>query len=149
MRKVVLLRVADGIGPFVSQEERAGVQSLLLPKQTTHAGTFYALLPRHKTGTKHQDGRVAPPRPLGNTIPPRRTCITFASSASSSRLVVFPYATKPTGASTRHPNKAAAMREPEPYDHLFKLLLIGDAGVGKSRYVKGGGGERGRWAGAC
>jgi hypothetical protein len=21
------------------------------------------------------------------------------------------------------------------YDHLFKLLLIGDAGVGKSRYV--------------
>ncbi|KAM3574885.1 hypothetical protein VYU27_003209 [Nannochloropsis oceanica] len=24
------------------------------------------------------------------------------------------------------------MREPEPYDHLFKLLLIGDAGVGKS-----------------
>lgn len=27
------------------------------------------------------------------------------------------------------------MREPEPYDHLFKLLLIGDAGVGKSRYV--------------
>jgi hypothetical protein len=37
------------------------------------------------------------------------------------------------------------MREPEPYDHLFKLLLIGDAGVGKSRYVEGeeAEGERG------
>lgn len=33
------------------------------------------------------------------------------------------------------------MREPEPYDHLFKLLLIGDAGVGKSRYVEGAGAE--------
>jgi GTPase SAR1 family protein len=41
------------------------------------------------------------------------------------------------------------MREPEPYDHLFKLLLIGDAGVGKSRYVEGEEAERGAWAGAC
>ena len=27
-----------------------------------------------------------------------------------------------------------AARKAEPYDHLFKLLLVGDAAVGKSRY---------------
>lgn len=27
-------------------------------------------------------------------------------------------------------------RQAEPYDHLFKLLLVGDAAVGKSRLVK-------------
>lgn len=138
--------------PRKSEQEECSLSCFRKPiphrlRTPAHFTPFF--LDTHKTGTKHQDGRVAPPRPIGNTIPPRRTCITFASSASSSRPVVFPYATKPTGASTRHTNKAAAMREPEPYDHLFKLLLIGDAGVGKSRYVKGGGGERGRWAGAC
>lgn len=29
-----------------------------------------------------------------------------------------------------------AARQPEPYDHLFKLLLVGDAAVGKSRSVR-------------
>lgn len=28
-----------------------------------------------------------------------------------------------------------AARQAEPYDHLFKLLLVGDAAVGKSRQV--------------
>lgn len=28
-----------------------------------------------------------------------------------------------------------AARQAEPYDHLFKLLLVGDAAVGKSRHV--------------
>lgn len=29
-----------------------------------------------------------------------------------------------------------AARQAEPYDHLFKLLLVGDAAVGKSRYAQ-------------
>lgn len=30
-------------------------------------------------------------------------------------------------------SQTMAARQAEPYDHLFKLLLVGDAAVGKSR----------------
>lgn len=85
----------------------------------------------HKRGTEHQDGRVASPWPSGNSIPLRNVHLALASSASSSRPHPLLFPSDQTTDTTK-----AAMREPEPYDHLFKLLLIGDAGVGKSRYVE-------------
>lgn len=35
----------------------------------------------------------------------------------------------------REERETMTTRQAEPYDHLFKLLLVGDAAVGKSRWV--------------